>query len=91
MSSNQLKETSFSSTHVVLISLSFIALVFAIGLIKKIVYFLFLKKKSYIFPRISTKGVANIAMIISISTSCILILVFLTGGLFGVLFRAYPS
>lgn len=80
-----------SSKQIIFIALSFILLIFVIGLLKKLFYFLFFRRKVYLFTRITTKGISNIAMVISISISCIIILIFLTGGAFGVLFRAYPG
>ena len=85
------KDNIISSSQIIILTISFIFLAFIFGLLRKLFYYVFLKKRIYLFPRISTKGISNIAMVISISISCIIILIFLTGGAFGVLFRAYPG
>lgn len=85
------KDNIISSNQVIILTISFIFLVFVFGFLRKLFYRVFFKKKIYLFPRISTKEISNIAMVISISISCIIILIFLTGGVFGVLFRAYPG
>jgi hypothetical protein len=69
----------------------FIALLILIIVAKKILYRLKYKKRLYIFPRIGTKGIANIAMVISISVVALLLLTVLTAGILGVVFRAYPG
>lgn len=69
----------------------FVAVVFLLTICKKIFYRLVLKKRLYIFPRISTKGIANIAMTIAIATAILLLLTIISSGLLGILFRAYPG
>lgn len=91
MMSNQNIDNILTPKQIVFITLSFIALIILCGLLKKLFYFIFFRRKIYLFPRISTKGISSIAMVIAISISCIIILIFLTGGIFGVLFRAYPG
>lgn len=70
---------------------SFVLLVFLSFVCKKIYYRLVHKKRFYIFPRLSTKGITNIAMTIAIATAILLLLTVLSSGLLGVLFRAYPG
>jgi hypothetical protein len=77
--------------QVLIIFGSFIAVVFLYIISKKIFYRLVLKKRLYIFPRINTKGIANVAMTIAIATAILLLLTIISSGLLGILFRAYPG
>lgn len=68
----------------------FIALLVA-ALIKKIYYSIRYKKRFYIIPRVSVKGIANIAMVISISIAIIILLTVISADLLNVVFRAWPG
>jgi hypothetical protein len=68
----------------------FIAIILAVT-IKKLYYRIRFNRRVYIFPRINVKGIANIAMVISIAIAILLLLTFISAGLLGVLFRAYPG
>lgn len=77
--------------NVLIIFGSFVAIIFLSIISKKIYYRLVLKKRLYIFPKINTKGIANIAMTIAIATAILLLLTIISSGLLGILFRAYPG
>jgi hypothetical protein len=74
-----------------LVFLGFFATVIVILVLKKIYMRLRFKKRYYIFPRTNVKGIANIAMVISIAVATLLLLTVLSAGILGVLFRAYPG
>jgi uncharacterized membrane protein YidH (DUF202 family) len=74
-----------------LIFLCFFATVIVALVAKKIYMRLRFKKRYYIFPRTNVKGIANIAMVISIAVATLLLLTVLSAGILGVLFRAYPG
>jgi LytS/YehU family sensor histidine kinase len=74
-----------------IIFLALIGCVIFLISLKKIYYRFRLKKRYYIFPKISTKGISNIALVISISAAIILLLTLVTAGFMGILFRAYPG
>jgi hypothetical protein len=59
--------------------------------IKKIVLFCKYRLVFYIFPKLTSRNIANIAMVIAISIAVIVLLTVISGGLMGVLFRVYPS
>jgi hypothetical protein len=80
-----------TSIHALLIFLAFFIAVIASILVRKFYYFFRYNKRVYVFPRINVKGIANVAMIISIATAVLLLLTFVSGGLLGVMFRAYPG
>jgi LytS/YehU family sensor histidine kinase len=70
---------------------SFASFIFLSVILKKIYYRLVLKKRYFIFPKMNTKGIANVAMVIAIATAILLLLTIISSGLFGILFRAYPG
>jgi hypothetical protein len=84
-------EILLTSLDIFLIFLAFIVAVLFVTILKKIYYRFRLKKRYYIFPRIGVKGIANIAMVVSIAIAAILLLTLITAGFMGVLFRAYPG
>lgn len=79
------------SIDALLIFASFFITVIFVITIKKIYYRFRFNRRVYIFPRINVKGIANIAMVISIAIAILLLLTFISAGLLGVLFRAYPG
>jgi hypothetical protein len=83
--------TQLTSIDAVLIFLSFFIAVNVAIIIKKLYYRFRFNQRVYIFPRINVKGIANIAMVISIAIATLLLLTFISAGLLGVLFRAYPG
>lgn len=83
--------TKLNSLDAILVFLGFLIAVSAAIVIKKIFYYFRYKQRVYIFPRISVKGIANIAMVISIAIATLLLLTVVSAGLLGVLFRAYPG
>jgi hypothetical protein len=74
-----------------LIFLSFIIVTVFCMTLKKIYFRLRYRKRAYIFPRISIKGISNIAMVISIAVTILLLLTVLSAGVLGIIFRAYPG
>lgn len=80
-----------SGNVVIAIFSAFLLATIFILFIKKICYRLFLNKRYYIFPKMSVKGITNVAMVISISIAAIILLTFLTAGFMAIIFRAYPG
>jgi hypothetical protein len=83
--------TSLQTLDIALIFISFILVVYVVSFIKKLYYRFRYNKRYYIFPRTGIRGIANIAMVISIAVAAILLLTILTAGFLGVMFRAYPG
>ncbi len=77
--------------EVIAIFAAFVIATIILLFVKKIYYRVFLKKRYYIFPKMSVKGITNVAMVISISIAAIILLTFLTAGFMAVIFRAYPG
>ncbi|MEF9984868.1 MAG: hypothetical protein RSA40_00615 [Malacoplasma sp.] len=75
----------------ILIFISFCIVIFIVALVKKIFYKVMFKKRYYIFPRTSIKGITSIAMVIALSVAVLILLVIITSNLVGVLFRAFPG
>lgn len=73
------------------IFLAFLISLIIVSIVKKIYYFAKYKKRFYILPRVSIKGIANISMIIAISIAIIILLTIATADLFNVVFRAWPG
>lgn len=71
--------------------LAFALSVIFFSVIKKIYYSVFLKKKLYVIPRLSIRGIGYLGMIIALSVSIIIILTIYTGDIAAVLFRAFPG
>lgn len=80
-----------SGLDVALIFLAFFLVVFVVILSKKIYFRIRYKKRYFIFPKMGVKGIANVAMVISISIVTILLLTIVTAGIMAVIFRAYPG
>lgn len=70
---------------------AFILMVLVIGASKKIYYRYVLKKRYFIIPRVSSKGIANIGMVISLSIAVVLLLTIVTADLVNVMFRAWAG
>jgi hypothetical protein len=60
-------------------------------LVKKTYLYFKYRRILFIFPKLNSKGIANISMVIAISIAIITLLIVLSSGIFGVLFRVYPS
>ena len=80
-----------SDSEVSIIFICFVAFIFLVSLIKKIYYRVRWHRRYYIIPRIRIRGITNVAMIISMSIAIILLLTFISSGLFGIFFRGYPG
>jgi hypothetical protein len=79
------------SLDILIMFSSFVVAVLLVSISKKIYYRVRLKQRYYLFPRISVKGIANIAMVISIAIVAILLLTLITAGFLGIIFRTYPG
>ena len=77
--------------QVILVFLSIVFVTLFFLLIRKIYYYFVRKQRYYIFPKISVKGITNIAMVISISVATILLLTIVTAGVLAIICRAYPG
>jgi LytS/YehU family sensor histidine kinase len=84
-------DANLDAIDIALIFVSFIIVVLIFSFFVKLYYRIRHNKRYYIFPRIGIKGIANIAMVISIAVAAILLLTLLTAGFLGVIFRAYPG
>jgi hypothetical protein len=80
-----------NANQTIYIFLGIIAFYFFCGAAYKVYQRIKNKRIYYIFPRISTKGISNISLVISISASIILLLTIITAGFMGIMFRAYPG
>lgn len=83
--------TSVSSGQAVLIFFAFFGVLIAFALLKKAFYYFRLKKRYYIVPRPSIKGIANIAMVSALSVAVLVLLTLISANAFSVLFRAFPG
>jgi hypothetical protein len=90
-SSTTIPNPTFSLEQAIIILSSIIAAFFILLIVKKIYFRYKYNKRYYLFPKISISGITNIAMIIAIATAIIILLTIISSGLFGILFRAYPS
>lgn len=70
---------------------SFLISLLVVSVIKKVYYYVKYKKRFYILPRVSIKGIANIAMVIAISIAIIILLTIVTADIFNIIFRAWPG
>lgn len=82
-------QPALSQGAVLLTFFGFILILFLAGLAKKIWYRYALKKRYYIIPRTQIKGIANIAMVISMATAIIFSVTILSANGLGIIFRAY--
>jgi len=80
-----------SPLTVILIFLIFIALLFFIMIIKKLIYRYKYKKRYFIIPHVSSKGVTNIGMMIALTVTIIMFLMIVTANVFSVIFRAWAG
>ncbi|WP_391591807.1 hypothetical protein MCAV_07830 [[Mycoplasma] cavipharyngis] len=78
-----------NETQAILVFFGFVGFIFLLSLIKKIYYWFWLHKRYYIIPRTQIKGIANIAMVISMSVAIIFSLTILSANSLGVIFRVY--
>ncbi|MCV3743727.1 hypothetical protein OF377_02465 [Ureaplasma sp. ES3154-GEN] len=74
-----------------LIFLAFLIVFIFVTVIKKIYYSIRYQKRYYIIPKVSVKGISNIAMVISISVAVIILLTVLSANTASVIFRAWPG
>ncbi len=84
-------QPSINSIDVIAVFAAFILATIFLLFIKKNYYRLFKKQRYYIFPKMSVRGITNVAMVISISIASILLLTILSAGFMAVIFRAYPG
>ena len=75
----------------IFIFLAFFLALLIVVIIKKIYFRVRYHKRYYFLPRTSVKGIASIAMVISISIAIIIMLTIFTADLLGVVFRAWPG
>lgn len=77
--------------EVLLVFAAFVLAIVIAIFCRKMYYRFKYRKRYYIFPRMSVKGIANVAMVVAISVAVILLLTIVTAGIMGVIFRAYPG
>ena len=69
----------------------FFVIILICAFLKKL-WFLFVRKKRYyIFPRPSIKGISNISMVIALSVAVLILITMITQNVAGILFRAFPG
>lgn len=76
---------------IVLIFCAFFISIVIASICKKIYYRFWLKKKYFVIPRPSIKGIASISMTIALSVAVLILMTIITSNLFSVLFRAFPG
>lgn len=76
---------------IIAIFIAFFISVVVFSILKKLFYHFFFKKKLYILPRLSTRGISYLGMIIALSITMIIILSLYTGEIAAILFRAFPG
>lgn len=74
-----------------LIFIIFLVVIIFTSFIKKIYYRYYLKKRFYIIPHVSTKGIASIGMVIALSISVVLLLTTVTADIAAIVFRAWAG
>ncbi|MCV3728440.1 hypothetical protein OF376_01495 [Ureaplasma miroungigenitalium] len=84
-------DTGIPGWKISLIFLSFLIVFILVTIIKKIYYSFRYQKRYYIIPKVSVKGISNIAMVISISVAVIILLTVLSANTASVIFRAWPG
>lgn len=76
---------------IISIFIAFFISVIIFSVVKKIFYFFVFKKKLYILPRLSIRGISYLGMIIALSVTIIIILAIYTGDVAAILFRSFPG
>ncbi|GMO15695.1 MAG: hypothetical protein Ta2E_06730 [Mycoplasmoidaceae bacterium] len=94
--SNTMSNISFENVFtnsglIISIFLGIVGLYIIYLVIKKLVLLYKYKLILNIFPKLTSRNIANIAMVIAISIAIIVLLTVLSAGIMGVLFRVYPS
>lgn len=79
------------SWQTILIFLSFVITFVIFTVIKKIYYSIKFQKRFFVVPKVSVKGISNIAMVIAISVAVIILLTVLSANTASVIFRAWPG
>ncbi|MGL4951229.1 MAG: hypothetical protein ACRC4M_05380 [Mycoplasma sp.] len=74
---------------VMLIIASFISSIFVFLLGKKLYYRYKLKKRFFIIPRVSSRGISNIGMVLALSIAIILFLIIITANFASMVFRVW--
>ena len=69
----------------------FIGLLLIIFIAKKIYYRFVLKKKLYLIPRPTTKGIATIGVTLALSIAVVILLILVTADLASVIFRLWSG
>lgn len=76
---------------IILIFCAFFVSIVIVSIMKKIYYRFWLKKKYFVIPRPSIRGIASISMTIALSVAVLILMTIITSNLFSVLFRAFPG
>lgn len=80
-----------SPLQAILVLMAFIVVTSLVAIGQKLYYRFVKKKRFYIFPHLSIKGITNVAMVIAISVAIIILLTVLTADVMAVVFRAWPG
>lgn len=74
-----------------IVFLAFLCSLIIVALIRKIYYYVKYKKRFYIIPRVSIKGISSIAIVIAISISIIILITIGSADLLNIVFRSWPG
>ncbi|MDE5552953.1 MAG: hypothetical protein K2I67_00170, partial [Malacoplasma sp.] len=80
-----------SAGSVVSIFSVFFVILIICAFLKKLWFLVVHKKRYYIFPRPSIKGISNISMVIALSVAVLILITMITQNVAGILFRAFPG
>ncbi|GHU49863.1 hypothetical protein FACS189459_2580 [Bacilli bacterium] len=80
-----------STNQIILTFIAFFCVFFFALILKKIYYRFVNKKRYFLFPKLDIKGITSVAMIISITVAVLLLLIGISGGFMGIIFRSYPA
>ncbi len=86
-----MQSQGLSVGQAILIFIAFFIVLIVVSLIKKLYYWIRYRKRFYIIPRVSVKGISVIAMVISISIVIIMLITIASADLMSVVFRAWPG
>ncbi len=86
-----MNSAGISPLQAILVLLAFIIVTSVVAICQKLYYRFARKKRFFIFPHLSIKGITNVAMVIAISVAIIILLTVLTADIMAVVFRAWPG
>lgn len=88
---NSYNNSLLNSIDMIFIFLAFFISIIFCSLVKKIYYRITKKKKYYIFPKTSVRGISVIAMTVALSVAVLILVTIITSNAMAILFRAFPG